>query len=508
MGISADAARALPVATVQATRAISTSFAAQAQPLTEVAVEGNVEALLAEIDRVVSAESSTAKDVADAAVSLAYLQAKGDRRLWGKVFERAQATKASFDAASLSNFFWAASTANVGHFQTLAELAGPAAALLPSLTPTQLSIVVEGLGRAGVSDAQLFANVADVVVAKIGSMSAPDVARVVYGFGAANVQDGAVAKAAAKVLAERAGDLGVREAGQAVWGLARMRRADKAALDAVVRAVKGKLASADNGVDVAGLAWGLAHIGYKADADATRSLAAALKTAAPQLTPAHAIDAAWALGVLGAGDKEAVSALFNVAASAISAAPDSLSPAQVAALYEAAALTPEAKLPEQVNAFAAKMHALVDEGARSKASSGLVAFRQAVAKAAATALGARYRPEIAQAVAAFPVVTPAGVYIDIAVSLDNGAKFAIEPVCVKDLSSSGSLLGAALARAGLVASQGYKPVLVPYPEWAAVEGEQAKAAYLLTKIKAIVPAASSKVNELQRKLEQPFDAYA
>lgn len=120
-------------------------------------------------------------------------------RVWGKVFERAQATKASFDAASLSNFFWAANTANVGHFQTLAELAGPAAALLPSLTPTQLSIVVEGLGRAGVSDAELFNKVADVVVAKIGSMSAPDVARVVYGFGAAGVQDAAVAKAAAKV---------------------------------------------------------------------------------------------------------------------------------------------------------------------------------------------------------------------------------------------------------------------------------------------------------------------
>lgn len=79
-----------------------------------------------------------------------------------------------------------------------------------------------------------------------------------------------------------------------------------------------------------------------------QSLAAALKAAAPQLTPAHAIDAAWALGVLGASDKDAVSALFNVAASAISSAPDSLAPAQVAALYEAAALSPEAKLPEQV----------------------------------------------------------------------------------------------------------------------------------------------------------------
>lgn len=135
-------------------------------------------------------------------------------------------------------------------------------------------------------------------------------------------------------------------------------------------------------------------------------------------------------------------------------------------------------------------------------------FREAVAKASAVAFGARYRPEVTKAVAAFPAVTPAGVYIDIAVTLDNGTKIAVEPVCVKDLSASGALMGAALARAGLVAAQGYKPVLVPYPEWAAVEGEQAKASYLLAKIKAAVPAAASKANELQRKLDQPFDAYA
>jgi hypothetical protein len=61
-------------------RGISTSFAAQAQALTEVPVEGDVETLLKEIDRIVSAETASAKDVADAAVSLAYLQAKGNRR--------------------------------------------------------------------------------------------------------------------------------------------------------------------------------------------------------------------------------------------------------------------------------------------------------------------------------------------------------------------------------------------------------------------------------------------
>ena len=46
---------------------------------TEVAVDGNVEGLLSEIDRILASETKTAKDVADAAVALAYLQAKGDR---------------------------------------------------------------------------------------------------------------------------------------------------------------------------------------------------------------------------------------------------------------------------------------------------------------------------------------------------------------------------------------------------------------------------------------------
>jgi hypothetical protein len=43
----------------------------------------------------------------------------------------------------------------VGHFKTLYELAGPAAKLLPSLSPAQLATVVEALGAAGVNDAEL-----------------------------------------------------------------------------------------------------------------------------------------------------------------------------------------------------------------------------------------------------------------------------------------------------------------------------------------------------------------
>lgn len=41
-----------------------------------------------------------------------------------------------------------------------------------------------------------------------------------------------------QALAGKAGDLSGREAAQAIWALARLRRADKAALDALVRTAK------------------------------------------------------------------------------------------------------------------------------------------------------------------------------------------------------------------------------------------------------------------------------
>ncbi len=56
---------------------------------------------------------ATAKDLTSAAYALAYLDAKSDRRLWGKLFAKAAQLKGSFDAASLSTFLWAASTAKV-----------------------------------------------------------------------------------------------------------------------------------------------------------------------------------------------------------------------------------------------------------------------------------------------------------------------------------------------------------------------------------------------------------
>jgi hypothetical protein len=43
-------------------------------------VEGDLAGVLREIDAAVSAEGAGPKDVADAAMSLAYLQARGDRR--------------------------------------------------------------------------------------------------------------------------------------------------------------------------------------------------------------------------------------------------------------------------------------------------------------------------------------------------------------------------------------------------------------------------------------------
>eukprot|EP00955_Chlamydomonas_euryale_P072336 361367-Chlamydomonas_euryale.AAC.4 len=119
--------------------------------MAEVAVDGDMGKVISEIDTVLSSESVTGKEVSDAAVALVYLQAKGDRRwvghsmqmcmlqyrseagllvtltlcrlhvcsIWGKVFLKALGAKNSFDAASLTAFMWAATTAGVGHFKTV-----------------------------------------------------------------------------------------------------------------------------------------------------------------------------------------------------------------------------------------------------------------------------------------------------------------------------------------------------------------------------------------------------
>ncbi|GAX86421.1 hypothetical protein CEUSTIGMA_g13831.t1, partial [Chlamydomonas eustigma] len=97
---------------------ISTSITSN-MALAEVAVDGDLSGVLSEIDHLLSKESVTAKEISDAAVSLAYLQSKGDRLLWGKIFVSALEAKGTFDAASLASFLWAATTAGVDHFKTV-----------------------------------------------------------------------------------------------------------------------------------------------------------------------------------------------------------------------------------------------------------------------------------------------------------------------------------------------------------------------------------------------------
>ena len=90
------------------------------------------------------------------------------------------------------------------------------------------------------------------------------------------------------------------------------------------------------------------HPDYKADAETVKSLGAALKAGAADLSPSHAIDAAWGLALLGGAEKEAVSALFAVATAAVQKDPTSVDVYQLGALYNAAVLVPAAKLPEPV----------------------------------------------------------------------------------------------------------------------------------------------------------------
>ena len=90
---------------------------------------------------------------------------------------------------------------------------------------------------------------------------------------------------------------------------------------------------------------------YKPDAETSKALAAALKASVSELSPSHAIDAAWGLAVCGAADRDTMSALFASIAVAVDKAPESFDVFQLGALYTAAALVPEVKLPEQVGLF-------------------------------------------------------------------------------------------------------------------------------------------------------------
>lgn len=483
-----------------ALRGIHTSSSAHAEP---VAVEGDVSALLKEIDAIVSSEAVSAKEVADAAVALTYVQAKSNRRVWGKVVEKAGAVKATFDAASLTNLLWALTASGVEHFKTVAELAGPAAELLPTMTPTQVSLVVEALGKAGVADAALQAKVSAVVLAKIGEYKPADLARVLFGVAASGASDVQLTKAISKALA--GAELDSRVAAQSLYALAVLRRADTATVAALSKSLKGF----ESGVDAAAAAWSLGALAAKVDRSTGAALASALKASAGDLSAAQAVQAAWGLGLIGAADKEAVSALFAVAAAAIEKAPESISPALLAQLHEAAVLAPEAKLPAAVAEFAGKAFGLAVDATRLKRTSAEAAFVADVTEATARAMGARYRPEIADLAKSFAKTAADGSGLDIAVDIEGG-KLLVEPLPAAVLSTSTPVqpLGAAQAYAKVREAQGYKVAFVPVSEWQTLEDAKAKATFVLSAVKKAVPGLSSRVDSLQKKLEEPFNPYA
>lgn len=66
-------------------RALSSSTpSAAAAAAAQMQVQGDLSAVLSEVDAVVSREDAKPKDIADAAMALAYLQARGDRR-WADI---------------------------------------------------------------------------------------------------------------------------------------------------------------------------------------------------------------------------------------------------------------------------------------------------------------------------------------------------------------------------------------------------------------------------------------
>uniref|UniRef100_A0A383WKK8 RAP domain-containing protein n=1 Tax=Tetradesmus obliquus TaxID=3088 RepID=A0A383WKK8_TETOB len=482
----------------------SAAAAAQAQ------VSGDVSAVVAEVDALLSRGGAGPKDIADAAMALAYLQARSDRRVWGKLFEAAAAAKADFDAASLTSFLWAANTAGVGHFKTLYELAGPAAKLLPSLSPAQLATVVEALGAAGVNDTELLKAVSGRVVSKAGEFSASQLAKVLGGFAAAGVPDVALTKAVLAALGGKAGgDASAKDVSQVLWALAKAGRADASVLPAMSKALGAKLSPGDAPQDLLAGLWGLAQLGAKADAGMLSKAAGVIKAAVGELSTEQQVYAAWSFALLGQADKDLYSSLFNAIGAAVTSAPDCVPVPLLGCLAEAQLLVADKlgaqapKLPAQVLNYALSMHGVVGDAAKLKSGSAGAAFRAEVAEATARATGARYKPEIAAAVAALPKVTADGLPVEMAV---EALKVAVLPLDEASLSSSTPRvpLGPVLARAELLRARGYTPAIVSAPEFNAQPDATAKAKFVLAAIKA----AGVNVNAQEKKLNEPFDPYA
>jgi hypothetical protein len=480
---------------------ISTSSASNAEAAAKAApVEGDVAKLIASLDEVLSAEGVTGAVVADAAVTLTYLQVKGNRRIWGKVFEKAAAVATTFDAASLSNFMWAASTAEVTHFKTLFELSAPATALMSKFTPTQLSIVVEGLGKAGSADLEFFSTVSKTVIPKVTGYKAADLTRLLSGFAYAGVADVAFAKAVSGALAGKTAEMGPREVAQALWAMAKLRRTDAATIDLLSKAVKGK--TFESPVDAAAAAWACAFLSAKPDAGLMTAAAASLKAGAASLSTEHAIQAAWALALTGEG-KDALTALYSAISAVVDKTPEDADVYALATLSEALCMAPSDAVKPSVATYVHKVYELVTDAQEEKQSKEMAAFKADVATATAYALGARYRPDIAKAVDALPV--KAGhVAVDISADM-GGTKVAVVAVGPHYLSSSAAPLGPALAIQKVLESKKYKVVLVPMTAWAPLTDIKSKAKYILTAMKGAAPA--NKVAELMKAVDAPFDAY-
>ena len=122
--------------------------------------------------------------------------------------------------------------------------------------------------------------------------------------------------------------------------------------------------------------------------------AAAIKAGAADLSPEQAVDAAWALALLGA-DAAALAPPLAAAGAAVAAAPDCVPVQALAALCEAQTLALDRlgsnapKLPEQVYAYAQGMYALASDARAARRPAAEAAFHAAVGAAAARAAGAR-----------------------------------------------------------------------------------------------------------------------
>lgn len=470
-GASADLLTGLPRQAYVAASAAAPALLQAQRSVQASPSSSNAANVVSNITSVLTSTGATPQDISDAALALSYLQAQAPRRAWGIVLEKALEQQAAFDAAAFANLLQAISAAGVEHHRTLYELSAQAQKLLGSFTPAQVGYVAEAFGKAGVSDVALFDAITSKVSAGIKSFSPADLARVLYGLAASGSADTAAAKAISAQLAAAADQLSAAETSQAVWALATLQLADKATLDALVKSAAGKLGKGEAAGDVAALLWGAATLGYSAPQLVSKG-AAALKAGAAKLTAGQAIAGAWSLAVLGSGDKDTVGALFAVAAKALAAAPEKVPLADVAKLYEASAILPDAGLAPAAAKYSEYVYSLVQERQKLTAPQAVKDFTADLAQATAAALGAKYRPEVEAKVAAFPTAITPGLLADIAFD-----KTVVQPV------STGEPAGATNARAKVAAAAGYKVVLVPQAEFSALADAAAKAKYLQAKLK-------------------------